>query len=225
MAQLTVDLLISNLMEEGAVNLVGRIISPHLRPVVGPNAFDLLSKDVMTSCEVYESVREKVVILQMRSAPYPGQSVQFVSSTADWIRQGAFSKVIILTSSFSHFLSPVDLNQGIPPVRYMSTSTIPGIDPLVRVEEYSLKPSAAGVIKIPGSGFALNLHKSCTDNGCDVQLLVKYCSEGDNTPDALHLMDVLNTIIKVRPTSDKINWVLPVSWNKLFGEEHPTTLF
>lgn len=224
-AQLTVDLLINSIMKEGDGNLVGRISSHYLRPVVGPNAFDLFSKHVTTSCEVYESPKHKVVILQLRSPPYQGMSMKFVSSVADWMKQSAFSKVIALTSSFSQFLAPVNLSEGMSPVRYLSSSSIPGIEPVVKVEPYSHQPSEAGVIRIPGSGFALKLHKACTDNGCDVQLLVKYCSEGDNTPDALHLINVLNTMIKVRPTSDNINWVPPVSWNKLFGDEHPTTLF
>lgn len=224
-AQLTVDLLISSLLKEGAANLVGRISSPFLRPVVGPNAFDLFSKNVMTSCEVYESLKYKLVIVQLRSPPFSGMSLKFVTSLSGWIKDASFSKVIILTSSFSQFLTPTNPSEGVNPVRFLSGTSIPGIEPLVKVEEYSLKPSETGVIKIPGSGFALKLYKACEAGGFPAQLLVKYCSEGDNTPDAYHLMSVLNSVIKVRSTSEKSTWIVPVSWNKLYGEDHPTTLF
>lgn len=223
MAQLTVDLLISSLLKEGAANLVGRISSPFLRPVVGPNPFDLFSKHVMTSCEVYESLKYKLVIVQLRSPSFSGLSSKFVSELSEWIKQAAFSKVLIMTSSFSQFLAPS--TEGVNPVRYLSASAVPGIEPLVKVEEYSLKPSESGVIKIPGSGFALKLYQACVDNDFMAQLLVKYCSEGDNSPDAYHLINVLNSIIKVRSTSQNNTWVVPVSWNKLYGEDHPTNLF
>lgn len=225
MAQLTVDLLVSSLLKEGTATLVGRISSSFLRPIVGPNAFDLFNKNVMTSCEVYESLKYKLVIVQLRSPPFSRVSSKFVSSLFAWIKEASFSKVVVLTSSFSQFLTPTNPNEGTNPVRFLSGSSIDGIEPLTKVEEYSLKPSETGVIKIPGSGFALKLYRSCEEGGFQTQLLVKYCSEGDNTPDAYHLMSVLNSVIKVRPTSEKSTWIVPVSWNKLYGEDHPETLF
>ncbi|RWS31754.1 proteasome assembly chaperone 2-like protein [Leptotrombidium deliense] len=67
--QLAVDILLSSLLEKQKCKFVGRFVSDALLPVGGPNAYSLFfkSNEVMTTCQLYECVDHKLVIMQQRA--------------------------------------------------------------------------------------------------------------------------------------------------------------
>ncbi|XP_077232348.1 uncharacterized protein LOC143868920 [Tasmannia lanceolata] len=85
--QLTCDLIISTLLSRQECQLVGRIYSPSVMPVVGPNAFARDGENALptTSTEVYESVKHKLVIMQQRSSYYKNTKQVYVRELTDWI--------------------------------------------------------------------------------------------------------------------------------------------
>ncbi|XP_058033014.1 proteasome assembly chaperone 2 isoform X3 [Ahaetulla prasina] len=67
--------------------------------------------------------------------------------------------------------------------------------------------------------------------GIPLVVLLKFCSEGDNIPDAFVLADYLNeTLPLIAPQSStsqakSSRWKIPSSWKLLFGSGLPSSLF
>lgn len=64
-------------------------------------------------------------------------------------------------------------------------------------------------------------------NGIPTLTLFKYVSEGDNSVDAVTLLEELNAGFNVieRTGDGKVNIILPVSWKSLFGNPIPEQLY
>lgn len=226
-AQLSMDLLISSLLREKKLARSGRISSPFVRPVVGPNAYDIFSPNVTTSSEVYHSVELKLVLIQVRSPPFSEAKKEFIDQLSSWITTQGFGEVFILTSSFSQFLTCPD-KEGYRLIKYLSPqglTSFADLQPVLKVNAYSYQEDPEnGVIKIPGSGIAKRLLDiiSAKDPALKVVVLIRYCSEGDNTPDAFDLsMWLVKNVIQ----DSSIKLSTPVSWNKFFGDEIPISIF
>jgi proteasome assembly chaperone 2 len=226
-AQLSMDLLISSLLREKKLARSGRICSPLVRPVIGPNAYDIFSPNVTTSMEVYHSVKLKMVLIQVRSPPFAEGKKQFIEQLSEWITAQRFEEVVILSSSFSQFISSPDI-QGSGLLKYLASPQVPfffDVQPVPKVDAYSYRPdSERGVIKLPGCGIAMKLFESLTSKEASLRviLLIRYCSEGDNTPDAF---DLSQWIIKNVILDSTLKLSTPISWNKFFGEGFPSALF
>lgn len=64
-------------------------------------------------------------------------------------------------------------------------------------------------------------------NGIPTLTLFKYVSEGDNSVDAVTLLEELNAGFNIIERTDdgKVNIILPVSWKSLFGNPIPEQLY
>lgn len=75
------------------------------------------------------------------------------------------------------------------------------------------------ITQIPGGGFAINLFDFLTNNNIPCIILFKFCSEGDNIPDALNLINYLNqwmNLIQINSIGS-LAIKYPPSWKYLFG--------
>jgi len=227
--QLAIDLLISTLLRDGKCKLVGRLNTTALRPIVGPNPYEL-SLNVMTSAEVYHSPSHKLVIVQIRSPNFKEKKRQFVGELVDWIKVNQFQKTIVLTSTYAQYisdLSPEERN----PVRYMSSEPEAQIKlkQVQKVEQFSHRPTGdqSGLVHLPASGLAKKLFAELSSASLPTTVLVKYCSEGDNTPDAFDLVNQLNGLIGAKEIgkNGRVDWSVPVSWRALFGGDAPNVIY
>lgn len=75
------------------------------------------------------------------------------------------------------------------------------------------------IIHIPGGGFAINLFDFLTNNNIPCIILFKFCSEGDNIPDAVNLMNYLNQWMNLLQINSIGSLAIkyPPSWKYLFG--------
>ena len=82
-------------------------------------------------------------------------------------------------------------------------------------------------LEISGGGFALNLFESLTKNKVPCIILLKFCSEGNNSPDAKELGYFFNQWISLLPkdNEDNIRWKEPPSWLHIFGHEAPRDIY
>ncbi|GFY95661.1 clast3-like protein [Actinidia rufa] len=65
--------------------------------------------------------------------------------------------------------------------------------------------------------------------GLKVTCLLCYCSEGDNIPEAFHLADAACRLLGVNPNNFEGNeggkWIVPFSWQTVYGPPPDTSLF
>jgi len=231
--QLAVDLIISTLLRSNEIEHVGKIVTDALRPVVGPNPYEM-SGTLMTAVDVYDSSSQNVTVVQIRSPCFREKRSEYLDDLTVWIKTNNFKNVIVLSSAYSQFLPDTTEDEGSNPVRYLQTSVstlqVP-LQPVYRVERYTHKPTndPSGIIYLPGSGLTRKLFESLCKESIGVTVLVKYCSEGDNTDDAFQLLEKLNLVVPIKEASkrvtSRVSWDVPISWSGLYGDKAPITMF
>merc|ERR1712135_218029 len=211
--QLAVDLIISTLVMEK----VGIIHDHSITPLVGNDPFHgCISSRVgtmglqkcdsprpfslMTSCEVFESKSQQLV---------------------DFAKSYGFRQTILMTSMHSH--ERLDSQLSGDQFRFVATPTfnfqLP--DSWKRLEDRPVREEHSGQEinpYIPGGGIAKSLFHLCTAEQLPLAVLVVFCSEGDNVPEAFQIANRLNDLLGViKPVKDVPGWKVPVSWSALFG--------
>ncbi|XP_072324521.1 proteasome assembly chaperone 2 [Scyliorhinus torazame] len=236
--QLTVDLIISTL----TLPRVGYIHSDCLLPVVGNNPYATTSENSAEICicsEVYASTDRKLAVLQIRSPIIQGKHRLFRQQLLSWIKESEFSKVVTLSSSYAY--QRVDQQLIGTPLRYLAT---PALQTIVGDKFHTLKwkelervaafPGINEVeqeISIPGGGITKSFYSDSCTEGIPLAVLLIFCSEGDNIPDAFNLLSFLNEWMElIEKTSDQntmaqTQWKIPSSWRLLFGSGIPPALF
>uniref|UniRef100_UPI00398EDB7C proteasome assembly chaperone 2 isoform X2 n=1 Tax=Pristiophorus japonicus TaxID=55135 RepID=UPI00398EDB7C len=236
--QLTVDLIISTL----SLPRVGYFHSDCLLPVVGNNPYATTSENSAEMCissEVYASAEQKLAVLQIRSPIVQGKHRSFRQQLLSWIKESEFSRVVVLSSSHAHHR--VDRQLVGTPLRYLATPALQTIsgDKFQTLEWKELERVAAfpGIseeeqeIYIPGGGITKSLYNDSCTEGIPLAVLLIFCSEGDNIPDAFNLLTFLNEWIQlIEKTNDQqtvtqAQWKIPSSWRLLFGSGIPPALF
>lgn len=233
--QLAIDLLVSTLLSQKQASLAGYINTYTLQPVIGPNPYDLHNSSPAMPGEIYISSKLKLVILQIRSPPFHDRKYSFVNQLVDWLKQCSFKQCVVLTSSFSQFLfNPDEEYSAGFPVKFSTSSNFEtsaenllsiGLKPVVKVDRFSMAPDPNGRTILPGCGFAKNLFEKLVKNSIKSILLVKYCSEGDNSHDASTLLSSLIKCLQLQKVDLPVKYVTPVSWNHLFGSDIAHELF
>jgi len=170
-------------------------------------------------------------VVQIRSPCFKEKRSEYLGQLSQWIKANNFKNVIILSGAYAQFLPE---EEGANPVRYLQSmgSTIKTtFQQVQRVERFSLKPTEdpSGIIYLPGSGLTRKLFEALCKESIDVTVLVKYCSEGDNTPDAFQLLEALSSFVQIKEpskvTGSRVSWDVPVSWSGLYGDNAPHTIF
>jgi len=242
--QLAVDLVLSTLLRSNQVRHVGAIDSDGLRCVTGSNPF-AMDGELMTAAQVYDSAEKNLTIAQIRSPCFREAKADFLNELVQWIQSSGFARVFILSSSFSQTLSDVPLDECIAsPIRYLSfskstenqcplTAALPHMRKVQKVERFTLKPMADesdgnGIVHLPGSGLTRKLFAELEKISIDCTVLIKYCSEGDNTQDAFHLAETINAVVHaVEPSKStgRVSWDVPISWSAMFGSAAPNGVY
>ncbi|XP_033755057.1 proteasome assembly chaperone 2-like isoform X2 [Pecten maximus] len=251
--QLAVDLLISTLWMER----VGHIHHESILPLVGNDPFaheDFLDCKLVTSCDVYESIEHKVVVIQQRAPFVRGKMGMFRQWLKEWIISKSFTKLVILTSSRSEerldvqlqgdqlrYLASKSMDESTigqrfqsPPLNWLDLErrhTFPAPTP----DELQKGLKQADYIYIPGGGIAKSLMEECGKD-MPVLVLLLFCSEGDNAQDAIFLVTRLNQwldLVDMKPKKTEKGdiikplpgWKSPSSWRHLFGARVDQTLY
>lgn len=199
--QLACDLIISTLLNKRECQLVGRIYSPALMAVVGPNAYTSNKGLPTTSTEVYESKQHKLVIIQQRTSYYKNLKNIYIQELVNWIKESKFDKVIVLTSSFAQ------CNPDTSQLGELNTCSIRSITTsLFEADErwrnlslkqlpskHSFKVVRDGLTFLPGSGITKPFIRACEKSFIPTAFLIAFCSEGINIQDCY---EVANTVDK-----------------------------
>ncbi|XP_034836097.1 proteasome assembly chaperone 2 [Maniola hyperantus] len=216
--QLSCDLLISSLK----MVKIASIYSPAVIPVIGYDPYDLKSSSLSTTCEVYKSVSRKILVLQLRAPLVHKYANSFLKDVVNTFMDKQIKDILILTSSFAHEKKHILSS----PFRFVASEGNPHTENLIKANLVEHEENT-GELKIFGGGFASLLYKISLENGLPCLLLYKYCSEGDNIPDAY---DMVHNLAKLLPifTEDKdllSQLQQPVSWTLLFGRPPPQDIY
>ncbi|CAG5129469.1 unnamed protein product [Candidula unifasciata] len=250
--QLAADLIISTLHLER----VGYVLHPSLLPVIGSNPYadddDSASYKLTTSCEVFESVVSKIVVIQQRA---PVIKKIYADWLSDWIKSQHFRQVVVLTSSFAQ--DRLDHQISGSPFRILLSPVLEeqeGEFFKTKLEWVKLEPRQPnpaftqiqspadslpgnGYLHMPGSGIAKLVFDNCQE--LPVLVLLMFVSEGDNALDAVAVADQINKWLSLLPNQDPcdteepqghlkrrpVTWKIPRSWRLVFGSTYEPKLF
>lgn len=202
--QLACDLVISTLLSKRECQLVGRLYSPCLMSVVGPNAFSLKGPPT-SSTEVYESKKHKLVIMQQRTSYFKNLKHLYIEELVHWIKESKFDRVLVLTSSFAQ-CNPDTSQLG--QLTSCSVSTIT-TNLFEKDESWSSlglkqipdrrtsKVVQDGLTYLPGSGITKPLIKACEKANIPTAFLVDFCSEGINIQDCYEVVNIVDRLLNL----------------------------
>lgn len=71
----------------------------------------------------------------------------------------------------------------------------------------------------------MNLYQKCVQEKISCAVMIEFCSDGNNAPDALKLADYLDSWLQLKKKANKEVWTYPPSWILLFGPQPPTEIF
>ncbi|KAH7935533.1 hypothetical protein HPB52_009594 [Rhipicephalus sanguineus] len=231
-AQLAVDLLLSTLETE----LVGYIHSTALVPLVGGNPYRVGDQRLATACQVYVCHRSKLLVVQQRTPVSANCRTEYRQFLTEWIKQERFRLVIMLSSCLSQFTNPSDLPRY--SVHYYCTPAVgEPVEAQLRALNWTRLEKQDPVTRERNPDVILCVWFTCSrcsvSDEIPVVLLLVYCSEGDNTPDAILLADRLDEWLHLcQPPTDGAEqsgrrgpWQTPISWSLLFGSAPPASIY
>ncbi|KFQ70865.1 Proteasome assembly chaperone 2 [Phaethon lepturus] len=232
--QLAVDLVISTLN----MSKVGYFYTDCLVPMVGNNPYATAeenSRELSINAEVYSLPSKKLVVLQIRSPFIKNKYRPFCQTLLSWVKSSKCARVVLLSSSHAYQRDDEQLLGT--PLRYLVTpdleKAVGGLMQKLNWKEMEKVAAYPGindtekVLHIPGGGITKLLFTEGCSKGIQMAVLLKFCSEGDNIPDAFALVNYLNEwlqLIKSEVDSSS-QWKIPSSWRLLFGNGLPPALF
>lgn len=216
--QLTCDLLISSLK----MKKVATLYSPALIPVLGYDPYDLKSTALTTSCELYQCESRQIVVLQIRAPLVYKYAQSFLEDIVEKLKTKQIKNIILLASSYSHEKKHINTS----PFRFLSTEVNPYEDDIKKLNWIKHEQEEARV-KIYGGGFTSMFFEIIKENSLPCCILYKFCSEGDNIPDAYDMIHHLNKILHLFHQEKDVHSQLiqPVSWKFLFGRPPPIDIY
>lgn len=213
-SQLTIDLLITSLNFKKAAT----IWHPAVVSSVGPDPYDANIPELCTACELYVNEGLKIALIQLRSTVNGRLAIKFFTDLKNSFMEFKIRNILILTSSFDQELHVVTSNK----FYYISNQDISEV-----MNNLNVKPQEVGLngkYVVYGSGFAVKLFEVLGSN-FECTVLIKYVSEGDNRPDAIGCINVLNKFVSGLSTFNVRDIRFPSSWNLIFGGPIPLGIF
>ncbi|XP_037391163.1 proteasome assembly chaperone 2 isoform X1 [Pygocentrus nattereri] len=227
--QLAVDLIISTLN----MPKVGHFHTDCLIPMVGNGPYSSLEQ-LSTNAEVYSHSDLKLAALQIRSPVLQNKGKLFRKLLVSWIKSSGFSRTVLLSSSHAYQRDDQQLKG--PALRYLLSPALQDVGDTLRelgwaeLEKVSVFPGINDSDKrhyIPGGGVTKGLYADCCAESVPLAVVLLFCSEGDNVPDAFTLTNHLNYWLHLLEKSPQgaTPWKVPSSWRLLFGSGIPPLLF
>ncbi|XP_066530770.1 proteasome assembly chaperone 2 [Hoplias malabaricus] len=231
--QLSADLIISTLK----MVRVGHLHTECLVPIAGNNPYSCAAGEtdqISTSAEVYSHSDLKLAVLQIRTPVLQTKVRAFRKLLVSWIKSSGFSRTVLLSSSHAYHRDDQQLHGTT--LRYLLTPALQEVEETLRelgwteLERVSAFPGISDSEKrlwIPGGGVTKGLYSDCCTESVPLAVLLLFCSEGDNVPDAFTLIDRLNDWLHLldKPSQGSSVWRVPSSWRLLFGSGIPPLLF
>ncbi|XP_050727997.1 proteasome assembly chaperone 2-like [Eriocheir sinensis] len=219
--QLAVDLIITNL----ACEKVGIVHHPALYPLVGGSPYDPSSKEVTTSADLHVLPAHSLAVMQIRVPLIKSERHNFLTELMGWCKSVGIREVVMLASCNAY--ERWDNNQITgPQLRYLTSHTTEeDVQGLVSVGALELekRTDEEGVSQpfLSGAGFVKHFMEICD---LPTTVLIKFVEEGDNTMDAVMLLNFLNAWKKL--VQDKAaTWKMPFSWKNMFGRPTPQEIY
>ncbi|KAF3833933.1 hypothetical protein F7725_025137 [Dissostichus mawsoni] len=160
----------------------------------------------MTETTLYTAAELKLAVLQIRAPIIQSKSKKFRQLLVSWIKSSGFSRAVVLSSSQAYQRDDQQM-KGIP-LRYLVTPS------LLKDSEDALKELSWREME----------RVSAYPEDVPLAVLILFCSEGDNIPDAFTLVNHLNDWLHLLDDPSQ-KWKIPTSWNLLFGSGIPPALF
>ncbi|CAK1545690.1 unnamed protein product [Leptosia nina] len=216
--QLASDLIISTL----GMEKLASIYTPAQIPVVGCDPYDTFSTTLSTSCEVYVATSHDLLVVQLRAPLVQKYARSFLENVVDQFQQKHIKDIIILTSSYAHEKKHIMTS----PFRYISTDTTL-LQEQIEGANLTLHEQQEEDLRIFGGGFAVLLFKICQEKMLPCLCLYKYCSEGDNIPDAYEMVNKFQRLVPLFDREKDIvaQLIQPASWKLLFGRPPPQEIY
>lgn len=216
--QLACDLLISTLQ----MQKIAIVYSPAIIPVIGYDPYDLSSDNLSSSCELYKSAPRNIAVLQLRAPLVYKYARAFLEDLVKSFKEKKVKEIIILTSSFAYEKKHIQTS----PFRYKASDACSLLHTIKQMKwlEHDMVEDR---VKIYGGGFASLLYDISVEMGLACLILYKYCSEGDNIPDAYDMINYLKDILPLfKNNLDLLSQLIqPVSWKLLFGRPPPSDIY
>ncbi|KAM3596033.1 uncharacterized protein V6R79_007233 [Siganus canaliculatus] len=234
--QLAVDLIVSTLN----MSRVGYVHTDCLIPMAGNNPYATCKEDaeeLHTPAEVYTAAELKLAVLQIRAPILQTKSKKFSQQLVSWIKSSGFTRTVVLSSSHAYQRDDQQL-QGTP-LRYLaSPSMLKGSADALKelgwreMERMAPFPgltdtNAEPRLYIPGGGITKRLYTDSCAEDLPLAVLLLFCSEGDNVPEAFTLANHLDDWLHLldNPSENRNKWKIPPSWSLLFGSGIPPALY
>ncbi|KAG0713448.1 Proteasome assembly chaperone 2 [Chionoecetes opilio] len=219
--QLAVDLLITNLPCEK----VAVVHHPALYPLVGGNPYDPSNQEVTTSADLYLITSRSLAVLQIRSPLIKTERCDFLTELTAWCKAAGVREVVMLASCNAY--ERWDNNQMTgPQLRYLTARTpqqntqdlrsAGALELEKRTDEQGVEQSF-----LSGAGFVKHFMDICD---LPTTVLIKFVEEGDNTMDAVVLLNFLTTWKKLTEAKNT-SWKMPFSWKNMFGRPTPREIY
>ncbi|CAH8452864.1 unnamed protein product [Schistosoma mattheei] len=217
-AQLACDLLIYNL----GCDVISSLNFEYCPSVVGINPYRLPGDvhGLMTTSQIYANPELQLAVLQIRAPPSPVPNESMSRSF-----------------SFATILKDEELNSA--PLQYALSSSFCASDrkrfdeldwyPLKKYSDH-LDCQLSVVYYLPGCGIASYLFEELLKHEeISACLLNLFTSEGDNSGDALYVVQHLNNWLQFKAQHGvkdiSFQWSLPPSWSYLFGTDPVDELY
>ncbi|KAJ8288503.1 hypothetical protein COCON_G00011620 [Conger conger] len=230
--QLATDLIISTLN----MSRVGYFHTGCLIPMVGNNPYAPSadnSTELCTTAEVYASPDLKLAVLQIRSPIIQTKRKPFRKLIISWIKSSGFARTVLLSSSHAYQRDDQQIHST--PLRYLLSPAMQRVvgDALKELdwremEKLKMFPGLSETeerLYIPGGGITKGLYTDCCSEDVPLAVVLTFCSEGDNIPDAFALVSHLNDWLHLVGKPSDAQWKVPDSWRLLFGNGIPLAIF
>eukprot|EP00088_Acartia_fossae_P029921 TRINITY_DN3084_c0_g1_i6.p1 TRINITY_DN3084_c0_g1~~TRINITY_DN3084_c0_g1_i6.p1 ORF type:complete len:244 (-),score=45.68 TRINITY_DN3084_c0_g1_i6:308-1039(-) len=215
--QLCVDVLLENIQKEKMKTF--QVLHPSLVPVVAPDTL-LENTSVSTALQAYVIEDSKLVIFQIRSGILPGQGSAFIADFLKWFKESGCAELVVVGSMHAH--ERIDKQITGTDLRYLTSLKRKVPDDFVKLEHREQDLETGGEPNIPGGGISSRILRQCHQQNLAATVLIKFCSEGDNSTDGMVLAQYLNLLV---PVFNKSRPKIPKSWQHLFGHSAPVQMF
>ncbi|RVE50436.1 hypothetical protein evm_004973 [Chilo suppressalis] len=216
--QLACDLLISSF----DMVRIASVYSTAIIPVLGYDPYDLNSSKLSSSCEVYKCATRNLIVLQIRAPLVYRYAKPFLNEVVLKFKEKHVKDIVILTSSFAHEKKYISTS----PFRYVANELFSRKNEIKRLNWMEHEFHDNG-LKIYGGGFASLLFQTCSEHTLPCLVLYKYCSEGNNIPDAYEMVHYIANLLPLFSEKKDLmsQLVEPVSWKLLFGRPPPIDIY
>ncbi|GAM21939.1 hypothetical protein SAMD00019534_051140, partial [Acytostelium subglobosum LB1] len=235
--QLAIDLIINTYQ----LKRVGFIHNENVVPLIGNDTFDSTTEGgqqqgtMSLSVEVFQSQQAKITLVQQRSPILEGCIHKFANSLLQWYKQAGFRELLFLASTNANKRTDSQLTGT--QLRYVAANAAADLTKSIeRAEQLCLVPRMETEVEVDGdiiqlsdrlTGLGRELMRSSNNTQPNIPMLalVLFCSEGENTPDAINMANHLAVYTGLANKGDKIEFKIPSSWKLLQGPSFDQSLF